>query len=368
LAGGIGSGGGDLKSAEEGSAWFSGNKAVSTCTEVAPDFGYSDSQLNQLIQKSIKKWEDYTLSKLIAVRRPQEFRPSFTFIPVFKSEGVPNPHCDLTFYFGKQTNEVTDALKYYVNPLSIAQRTDYDVKTGWGKGFIWFRSPANADLNKFPDLRNQDVLEIMLTHEIGHVLGNAHRDGTIMSESIVRLIMRAGDAVKVLDYDKIDQQRELVACDDCNLEYKMRPWGDNRDLASKLFGRPAVGQIKIWALVGSLGSLTLVLRDDGGEVKYPVHFLDVFNSTYADTLSSFKVVRVEPRLNQPVIYFERAIGHVQYGSITAPSNTELGVLIERNSDAGPLSISITFGDRIARLAAGELCSDSFRTTNQRCNL
>lgn len=365
--GGIGSGGGDLKSAEENSAWFTGNRTVVFCSHVAPDFGYSEGRLSELIIKSVETWKDYSLTKLTLAKRPIEFRTPFEYFAADKTQNNPNPDCDLTFYFGEENPEVREAMRQYLNPLSFAQRTSYDVSTGWGKGFIWFRNPRNTDLNKFPDLKNQSVLEVMLTHEIGHVLGNSHRDGTIMSDGIVNLLKRVGDQVGALDIDEIDQQRELVTCEACDLKYRLLPWGDNSEITKKLLGRNPQGRVNFWADVGSMGSVTLILKDDVGQVKFPVRFLDAYESSFADQNRSFKVVRIDSWNNQPFVYAEHAIGQIQYGTIDT-SEKPLGILIERNSNAGPLSISITHDDRISRLASGALCSDSSRSTNRRCNL
>jgi hypothetical protein len=113
---------------------------------------------------------------------------------------------DLKIYAGVQNAEVMKAREQYENPVAFAERTSFDSVKGWGKGFIWFAT--DRSVGRFsPDWLEPDALHAVILHELGHVLGVPHTQGTIMDYRLEQLIESqsySGPALR-----RIDQQRQL---------------------------------------------------------------------------------------------------------------------------------------------------------------
>jgi len=129
---------------------------------------------------------------------------------------------DLTIYLGYTNKEVEEIRSKLFDPSALAHKVSYDKEKGWGKGFIWLRGIENLtflwDKNSLLNLKG------IFVHELGHVLGNDHRDGTIMTSTFSDYLYEdeISEGGVFWDFYKfymtnIDWSEELVQCLTCNL-------------------------------------------------------------------------------------------------------------------------------------------------------
>lgn len=129
--------------------------------------------------------------------------------------------------------------------------------------------------------KTQDALAGLVLHEMGHVFGNGHVDGTVMTPRIGHYLEidtspTAHTSRNVALYSKIDSQIELVSCMECRTAYAsaetfdpLAPPGEgsNWTLTFKtLMGRDPVSTVAIRfeRLGDPLGSGILTLMDATG--------------------------------------------------------------------------------------------------------
>jgi hypothetical protein len=190
-----------------GAAWFTGEmRIVSYCLESDPNFGRSLNQIRTDIQSSWKKWLDYIAFKKLY----SSFDTEKLKFPTTIVEQSCNGLEDIHFYFGTETTQISKIKAQYQQPSAISQRESYDSKAGWGKGWIWFSLPGAVDKPaQFPDWTIDNTFQSILLHEIGHVFGNVHINGTIMDRELSQKLKDR--ALKVEWQGKIDNTKELLS-------------------------------------------------------------------------------------------------------------------------------------------------------------
>lgn len=181
---------------ENGSAWFvDDSRAIKSCYLLSPSFGIPMNQVEDAIHHGFKTWGSYIGSRVNAVKPGDVFNLSTTYSLSNACVGDE----DLVFYLGVSTPEIANELNQADASVAVAVRTGYSVKQRWGKGFIWFAAQKSVSAGDakdsptlIPDWNLAHSLEAMVLHELGHVYGNGHANGTVMSESIVRIIQKNG--------------------------------------------------------------------------------------------------------------------------------------------------------------------------------
>jgi hypothetical protein len=361
-AGAGSSGGGDNVGLESDAAWFTGtNRTIRACFDLASDFGVDAATAKREIEGAFATWQRYI---------DRKFKFADLSLGIVTSVAA-DAHCrgdeDLKFYLGTDTQETRLARFKYVNPTAFAFRTDYDRAMGWGKGWIWIAPPASVfPKENFPDWQLTDhgipgmekapyQLRAMLIHEIGHVLGNAHVPGTIMSERISEYL-RAG-----YDWDatRIDQARELAVCWQCGYEWNGSLSIDGQTVSSHdgaidparvheverrnfeiLTGHLPTGPMGVTAKVTApdyFNGATLELTDfpDPNVYRFPIEFgsdpLSAINDTRVeDSEPIFK--RLFPTAgNELGAYLVAKVqGDIRYGTITTAAGEKLTLIMERN--------------------------------------
>jgi hypothetical protein len=217
---------------ESGSAWFAGgNKTVRYCVEIGASFGRSEKEIKQAIESAFDSWGWYMYYKKIG---------RFLASKYIASENCSGNE-DLTFYFGIKNSEVNAATAKYNNPVALAVRTQYDLETGWGRGFIWVAPPGSIkgrEINEvvpFPNWTHEGNLEGIILHELGHVFGCEHVPYTIMDELMYQRLHRDYTAVtangqttisykpvtkeRIESLTSIDNDKELSVCITCDISY-----------------------------------------------------------------------------------------------------------------------------------------------------
>lgn len=208
-----GNGAEDPKPLSDGGAWFLGiEKTVRYCIEVDPDFFDMSPERLARYQKFpdlLKSIHEYPIveTKLALEKWIQWVQTSGDYyyqkrILTTKFEEVScDATVDLKFLFGQSTPEIEAAKKLKRHPMAFAAETDVNYVNGWRKGYVWISRAGShpiVDLPSrigpdryFPDWTDPDQLHAILLHELGHVFGSDHVEGTIMDENIVRRIGNA---------------------------------------------------------------------------------------------------------------------------------------------------------------------------------
>ena len=176
------SSGGDLHSAATNPWWVSNTKEVSYC--VVADEATSSvngQRVSSIAAEVIDYWKEdfsaflkfYNPERESQVVATQKFNliPSCNGTEDLKIQVGEGTLSELQRrYFGERLNSIA----------GVAVRTQYDEVNLVGKGFIYLTGDKTRENKPWA---NDRVLFRTLSHEMGHVFGLAHRDGTIMDQS-----------------------------------------------------------------------------------------------------------------------------------------------------------------------------------------
>jgi hypothetical protein len=320
--------GGDIPPPEEGSAWFvGGDKTITACMNWSPAFGISKEAFYDIIERSIETWHIYYRTKGGGDQIPFDHWPTLTL-------GTIIPGCqgdeDLAFYLGTTSAEVEAAKKSFSRPFALAKRTSYDVKKGWGKGFIWIASPQ-----EIPELHwtNPILLQGALLHELGHVFGCAHVSKTIMTEDLYD-VMKGEDEYRLTH---IDHQRSLMLPrpDQYQYEGSMSPSGSDYYTSFRdLTGTDPVGGVS-GKVVRDVNGLQVSLHDQGATSVYIRVQLDLdglFNYYTPTNWDIFKTV-ISAAPPYPNMEAWSSDSYVEMGMAEVEGKEKkFPVVIERNMD------------------------------------
>jgi len=254
----------------DGAAFLGAAKTIEYCFVLAPDFGVPKDQVAPLIERSFQFWSDYVSTRAILSEDP----PSQQLALHLHGAGDCTGNEDLVFYLGSPTPKGHPLLSS--DSIAYSRRTKYDKKTGWGSGFIWVAPQGAADAKTpLPDWSVPENLEKILVHEIGHLLGNEHVPGTIMTENLSELVEGAAQKIPVA----IDGNRELAIGPLARVYYesKMREdlglkakGGDLKALFQALANRAPIGSPRLrLERRGTYQWQGITLVDDQGEVSLP---------------------------------------------------------------------------------------------------
>lgn len=217
-------GGGDDDREHEHIAWFvDASREIRFCIARADTFPIAESDIAERIAKTFKKWETYASAKAwrseIGAATQDRIATKTTFI----GPCTDLSQADVRFYFGVEDQAVNAKMEYFHNPSAFAVRTDYDVDSHWGRGFVWFResTPYTGDAPTPMGLRldwtKATLFDSLLLHEVGHILGIGHIPETIMRSDIVDLLYAyasVSDAYNPFGIgwtsERIDQDHELI--------------------------------------------------------------------------------------------------------------------------------------------------------------
>jgi len=199
----------DYFSFESGSAWFADStRPIRYCVEVDGSFGVSKLDAQQAVAASLMNWEQYARA-----REGKYFPINISFRGILQADCLT---ADLRFYFGVANSEVQTGIGTTSQKLAGAVKTSYDIRSRWGRGFIWIAShgtvsPGTMDKGDdpvFPNWNAPFTLNAIVLHELGHVFGVGHIDGTIMDENLAYWILHHSKFSRKLQ--GIDGDRQLL--------------------------------------------------------------------------------------------------------------------------------------------------------------
>ena len=289
--------GGDTVDRTSDSAWFAENtahsksgpeehKIVHYCLEVSPSFPITVEILRKKVQSSFSKWKEYFEAHRAFENNQSEKRLTLNWQESLSC----GEDTDLTFLFGVSNPRVDLELKKLHQPWAMSLRTNYDPRTTWGRGYVWISDngvyplssaetlPFGKSVQKWPDWDIPYAFEGLLLHELGHVFGAGHFDGTIMSRGIVDTIKayytHMPKELKNIG-TRIDWLNDLVACYECDSKFgytgKLGSKETGDQTFKKLMGRPSQGKVQSLLLISDDNlEIKLKVQDELGSKIFPL--------------------------------------------------------------------------------------------------
>ncbi len=231
-AGGVNGGGSDHLPSDHGAAWFLEGipaRTIKVCFQKdEAKFPMADAEVIEAFSFAMTKWTEYIAEKdvnKIEEDEEDQINPLF-FQVVTKYEILPK--CggeDLAIYLGYSNKQIEEVRASFFDPAAIAHKIFYNAEKGWGKGFIWLQGIKDEQFiwNKNENLN----LKGIFLHELGHVFGNDHRDGTIMDGIFAENLVEYDIPVGSFHWNffkfamtHIDWSEELIQCLTCRLTHE----------------------------------------------------------------------------------------------------------------------------------------------------
>lgn len=354
-----------------GAAWFLGASPVRYCFEVSKDFGLGDAEVAPILDQVISQWRDYIAQKRINDPEATGERynvadgPTPALLPALKARIFFNVQAmkrcdgteDLKFYFGTTDATVRRHIKGFFKPTAFAQQTHWDSKKGWSKGFVWIASPKT----RFPDSKfgpggldwtRPFVLQGILLHEMGHILGCSHVARTIMDESMGELVRYEWkdqpEKAKAL-FTRIDQGREVYVCKVCDFKYSGNAPGyrnGNTAAFKALTGKEPRGRVDLMienkVTLPHKNSVVLTVSDSTGAYALPVDVPSFFwGVSFDETHRVFKKSMGPKGFDYAVSLTSGGV--VSFGQIRLPGGKNQSVVVSRNNDYNAVEVTFSSG-------------------------
>lgn len=326
--------GADIPKGQTTRAWFlqlndgpNFSRRIRYCYNLSSDFGVQAPVVENELRQAFLTWTDYVRMKGVnAVTQPLRI----------VTEGQLIPSCDgtedLRFEMGTITDEIQAAKKYYNNPVAFAAQRSYSIDGGWGNGSIWISSAGMVDPSRnYPNWKADGALQAILLHELGHVFGCSHIQGTILDENLASLL-RDGlwpqGQLRSIDYSReVLVQRQDARCYKGELGLPHNP-ASAAAAFDVLMGRAPQGAVKA-VLVISRSKAELRISEEGnGSRTFNLYPTGV--ETDSDAEGSYAFSYLVQRNGQILGVETLAAGQISGAQIFTGFGEVLNVLIEDN--------------------------------------
>lgn len=186
-------------------AWFvtdtTENREVTYCT--------NSTKLRGPVKRAFDRWSRYIQEKHLNIR-PSSKLTFASRIRSLNALATCEGNEDLRVEVGTLSHDIDQEKKKYIQPVGFSKRgiRDQNSEAPWfNQSLIWINdSILNLGFSENVSLR---LLEIILTHELGHAFGNDHVQGTIMDVQIGEIIMR--DLPKNKKFRALTEKDQLTA-------------------------------------------------------------------------------------------------------------------------------------------------------------
>jgi len=349
----------DLANDEQVAAWFLGIEPIRYCLRWDPNFGLSKGAAQKIIRDSFARWSRYLDKKKLNNAKLHPNRGGVLLDPPLRMHAQQLLSCDgteeLTFWLGTEDEIVRARRERYDRPVAFAERLTYDLDAARGTGFVWIAS-ANSFTQGAPDWKfDGSALGAIVMHELGHVAGSGHVDGTIMDPRIFRLVNFYADRrgsdfhlryqnihfIDLWGFKRMDRYRELLLCDGC--EFAKPGWNKLEDHRTfeKSIGRrvPEYGYVisSMSAKKENAESLEFQLWAHHGSPSELAPFGNSFTVKKFTRTATFKgegvVFRQQfrrPGDREPTTLESRSDGYVAQGDVTGANGAIITVVLKRN--------------------------------------
>lgn len=180
-SGGESGGGSDLKDMTSGSSWFLGQGEIRFCLESVKAFPIEQAKAQESFLWAAEKWKSYLEERDYGEKEmPEVPKINLNYRPLASCDGTE----DVKIFLGKVDSAIEKEKAKYENPVAFAKREEYDSETGKTKGYLW--------LNKNIEWTRAGALDGIMLHEMGHMIGIGHIEGTIMEEGIAWKLLLPG--------------------------------------------------------------------------------------------------------------------------------------------------------------------------------
>jgi hypothetical protein len=171
---------------DQDNAWFLGNETIGYCIEQSPQFPISREKVRELVAESFQDWtgffKKYGLDQMtfsdLSKGRTLKVDLNFAYRPSCMNQDV-----YLEFKVGISDADVDQALEFQDSALALVVRGDYDHKTYFNSGTLWFRTWPYSSPAEFKHV---------VLHEIGHVMGMEHNSVHVMDENLANRLQSGG--------------------------------------------------------------------------------------------------------------------------------------------------------------------------------
>ncbi len=181
--------------------WFPLKRNIEVCIRRADDFALSQEQLRITVGNVFDTWNGYLGDNNV------ELHGLRLNVSIAESCSL---NTDVEFLFGVSDERVRNSRRRFYDPFGMALFQE-------GKGFIWV-APMQPNSPQSPDWKKAGHLTAVLLHEVGHVFGNDHVEGTVMAADLGESL----DELPVKWLTQIDHSRQLLACTTCARGYRIK--------------------------------------------------------------------------------------------------------------------------------------------------
>ncbi len=173
----------------EANPWFIGNTAtVRYCVDMdEANFGTSRDAAEKAIETAIGNWKDALKNAEFGHHQEEPLGTLVLGTQDFVKFDCAAEGIDIRFQLGKLSPDQTRKLGNPVKYVASAVQTSYDEENMRGAGFIYvapehgaLKPDADDVADNFWTIFEGLNLEVVLTHEMGHVFGLSHQNNSIM--------------------------------------------------------------------------------------------------------------------------------------------------------------------------------------------